>query len=104
MADVESVNSIASSLLRAAQVESVIDSSSNPTTFRTFFYSLPIHLRRQSHDSKIREYIHGEQLPCLRRINRWRKWRACQNRIGLGKSMATDVSAHLLFVNHLESR
>src|SRR5438046_10274581 len=60
MADVESVDSIASCFLRAAQVESVVDSPPYPPTVRTFLYRLPIHLRSQSHDLKIGEYIHGE--------------------------------------------
>jgi len=42
MADVESVDAIASCFLRAAQVESVIDSPSYPLLVRTFFYRLPI--------------------------------------------------------------
>jgi len=41
MTDIESA-SIASCLLRAAQVESVIDSPSYPLLVRTFFYRLPI--------------------------------------------------------------
>src|SRR5260370_5112159 len=85
-------------------MERGIDSSSYPPTVRTFFYGLLIHLRRQRHDSKIGEYIQREQLPCFRRINRRRKWRTRQNCIGLGKSVATDVSGHPLFVNHPEGR
>jgi hypothetical protein len=60
MSDVESVDSIATCFLCAAQVESVADSPPYPSTVRTFLYRLPIHLRRQSHDLKIREYVHRE--------------------------------------------
>src|ERR1700730_6940311 len=104
MADAESVDSIASCFLRAAQVESVINSSSNPAAVRTFLYRLPIHLRRQSHYLKIREYIHREQFPSLRRINWRRKWRARQHCICLRKTMASDMSGPRFLANHLESR
>src|SRR6267143_349948 len=73
------------------------DPAPYPPTVRTFLNRLPIHLRRQSHDLKIREYIHREQFPRLHRINWWRKWRVRQDRIYLRKTVATDMPSHRFF-------
>src|SRR5215470_11024661 len=103
MADVEGIDSIASGFLRATEVESIVDSSPYPATVCAFLYRLPIHLRRQSHDLKVRKHILRQEFPCLRRINRWRKWSARQNRIHLRKTMTTDMSNDCFLANHLQS-
>jgi hypothetical protein len=55
MAEVESVDPTVSCFLRAAKLEGVVDSSPDPPVVRAFLYRLPIHLRRQGHDLKVRE-------------------------------------------------
>jgi hypothetical protein len=58
MAEVESVDPTVSCFLRAAKVESVVDSSPDPPVVRSFLYRLPIHLRRQGHDFTVRESMY----------------------------------------------
>src|SRR5437660_12662976 len=70
VANVESVDAVASAVPGAAEMERVIDSSANPTMIRAGFYRLAIHFMRESDDFECRQNILRENFPGLGRMNR----------------------------------
>jgi hypothetical protein len=103
VANVEGVDAVASGLPGAAEVERVVDSSTDPAMIGAGFYRIAIHSRRQGDNLKIGKNLCGTDFPRCQRINRRRERCASQHGRQFGKTVAADAAGHGFVVDWQES-
>jgi hypothetical protein len=90
---VEGVDAIASRLLRAAQVNCIVNPASGPAADGTLANDFLILPRGKGHQVHMRENDVLDDLPRLTRLERRLERGSRQHRVHLGQTMGADTSA-----------